>query len=372
MRIKTTRSMAAALLLILLHAPRPGHAQEASASPPRSERLLETGPTDEEAIANGIELRKAGEDEAALAEFERAYALRPSPRCAAQIALARQALGEWVAGERALLEALGAGTDPWVARNRGYLEASLAAIQEHVGVIEVEADVDGAEVWVDGVLRGRLPIDGGVRVAEGEVAVELRTPRFPAAHRTVRVQGKSRVQVLFTFANDRQEAVIPLEAPLPTTVTATAGSRPVVTAAASGEAPGPPPVAAAHPSPLRTAGWVVLGAGGVLALGGTAALVVRDWEATLYNDDARCGPLIVGGVPETRYDRCKTNRDIGSTAETMAIVGFAGAALAASAGVVLLLGRWGHGGDHSAQGARAGCDVTGLRRGLGLACGVTF
>jgi Tfp pilus assembly protein PilF len=66
------------------------------------------------AIARGVQLRQAGNDDEALAEFRRADQLMPSPRTKAQIALAEQALGQWVAAERDLRAALSTADDPWI------------------------------------------------------------------------------------------------------------------------------------------------------------------------------------------------------------------------------------------------------------------
>src|SRR4030081_1347046 len=63
-------------------------------------------PTDEALIAQGVALRKEGQDADALAVFERAYALHPSSRAVVQIALAHQALAHWREAERGLIAAL--------------------------------------------------------------------------------------------------------------------------------------------------------------------------------------------------------------------------------------------------------------------------
>jgi hypothetical protein len=82
-------------------------------------------------------------------------------------------------------------------------------------------------------------------------------------------------------------------------------------------------------------GYVAAGAAGVLALLGTGAIVTREWEAGIYNDDSKCAPL--GG--ESRYARCGVNRDIGSAAQTIAVSAFIGTGLSAVlAGVLLLRG----------------------------------
>jgi hypothetical protein len=113
-------------------------------------------PTEEDLIAIGIHLRKEGRDAEALGTFERAYAQHPSPRAAAQMALAHHALAQWREAERGLVAALDSREDPWIARNRVYLEESLTVVQAHLAWLEVDSNVAGAEVWVDGAPRGRL------------------------------------------------------------------------------------------------------------------------------------------------------------------------------------------------------------------------
>src|SRR5262245_11508772 len=76
----------------------------------------------------GIELRRLDQNAEALALFERAYAREPTPRALAQIGLAHQALGNWIAAERAVARAVGERDDPWIAKNRDPLETALARI----------------------------------------------------------------------------------------------------------------------------------------------------------------------------------------------------------------------------------------------------
>ncbi|HEX4352161.1 MAG TPA: tetratricopeptide repeat protein, partial [Polyangiales bacterium] len=57
-------------------------------------------------ISQGVALRKQGKNAEALVDFQRAYQISPSPRAQAQIALAEQALGDWIAAEDGLVSAL--------------------------------------------------------------------------------------------------------------------------------------------------------------------------------------------------------------------------------------------------------------------------
>src|SRR5262245_713516 len=89
-------------------------AEDAAAQP----RARASASNDEDAlIRRGLELRRRGDDAAALPHFERAYWLAQSPRSAAQLGFAEQALGRWSDAEVHVAEALRAGDDPWVRKN---------------------------------------------------------------------------------------------------------------------------------------------------------------------------------------------------------------------------------------------------------------
>jgi PEGA domain len=297
-------------------------------------------PSDLELLARGVELRKLGHDAEALAAFERAYAERPSSRAAAQIALAHQALAHWKDAERELLEALRDTDDPWVARQRSYLEGSLAAVQAHLAWLDVQSNVDGAEVWIEGQRRGRLPLEQPIRLVAGEATFEVRAPGYSPIQRTLRVEGNAHVSEVVTFV------VQPVQEPPPPSRDKPAALR----------------LPRSNPAPTsRRAGWIALaGASGLLILG-IAAQGTREEEALIYNDDAQCGP--VGTL--TRRSRCGTNRDIGNAAQVVAIVAFAAGGLAAAASGVLLFGSRGAVGS---KASRLECLVAGV----GLACGWDF
>jgi hypothetical protein len=333
LRRKATRC---ALLAALVTARAPSAwAQEARATGAEQ-------PTDEDLIARGVALRKLGQDADALATFVVAYALRPSARAAAQIGLARQALGQWIAAERALLEALRASDDAWIAHRRTLLEQSLSAVQAHLGWLNVDSNVDEAEVWVAGELRGHVPTAGGIRVPAGEVEVTVQAlPRAPLV-RTLHVEANSTAHASFAFPTAPQAAVGTREGAPPMVLTA------------------PPDLPRSNRT--RTAGWIALGGSAGLALLGTASLVTREIEASIYNDDARCGPM--GGL--SRYQRCGTNRDIGSAAQGVAIGAYVGAGVAAVVSTLLLLRRTDS--TKAAVAIDAGCDVAGP----GLLCRASF
>jgi hypothetical protein len=144
----------ACALALLLGAPRLARAEDADAL-----------------IKQGVELRRAGKDEAALEQFRRAYDLAPSPRALAQMGLAEQALGRWIDGEAHLARALEAD-DPWIAKYRGTLESSRAEIGRHLGSLFVTGGPEGAELRVDGQVVGTLPLRRPLRLPLGTFALE--------------------------------------------------------------------------------------------------------------------------------------------------------------------------------------------------------
>ena len=68
-------------------------------------------------IRRGLALRQRGDDREALARFEEAYQLSPSPLAQAQRALAEAALGQWLEANAHLSEAMSHGSDRWIREN---------------------------------------------------------------------------------------------------------------------------------------------------------------------------------------------------------------------------------------------------------------
>ena len=54
-------------------------------------------------------------------------------------------------------------------RYQGLLRKWLGEVQGHFGALAVTGTPDGAAVWVDGKMRGTLPLPGPLRAAEGQV-----------------------------------------------------------------------------------------------------------------------------------------------------------------------------------------------------------
>jgi hypothetical protein len=255
-------------------------------------------------VKRGVELRRNGDDAAALTEFEQAHALEPSSRIRAQIGLALQALGRWRDAEEALLAALSDESDPWVREHADLLRESMAAAQHHLAWLSVESNVAGAEIAVNGASAGTLPLLHPLRVVAGATVLDVRARGYEPIRRTVDLAPSVRAR----------ESVVLVALP----------------AIAAPERP----AAVAQPdtgASRRTAGWVTLAAGGVLATGGLFASAVSAVYAGIYNDDSRCFVS-----PLTRDQRCGDDRGIARATLTTAVVAFSAAAIAMGTGVYLI------------------------------------
>jgi tetratricopeptide (TPR) repeat protein len=152
-------------------------AAEARAQPADTESL----------VKQGLELRREHRDAEALDVFRRAYASGPTPRILAQVAFAEQALGRWVDAEADLQKALASGDDAWIARNLAVLERGRATIAEHLGWLEVAADVSPAQLAINGVDMGVQPMPARVRVEAGSLVIEVRAPGYVTVRRPTSV-----------------------------------------------------------------------------------------------------------------------------------------------------------------------------------------
>ena len=139
-------------------------------------------------LRHGTQLRQQREDEAAAREFARAYELTPSPNAAGQLGLVEHALGRWLSAERHLREALAANDDHWVIRNRAALQAAYALVEQHVGTLEIRGEPVGAEVLLDGLHVGTLPIPDQIHALAGTARLDVRAAGRIATSRSIEIR----------------------------------------------------------------------------------------------------------------------------------------------------------------------------------------
>jgi hypothetical protein len=251
-------------------------------------------------IDQGITLRESGNDAEALTRFRKAFELSKGARAQAQMGLAEQALGDWVRAELDITAALSASNDPWIHQHEAPLREALTTVREHLGDVEVLGGVTGAELTLDGVSAGKLPLLRPVRGEVGSHTLEVHAPGYYPVNKSVLItpNGTSRVSL----------TMMPLsEAP----------STPA----------SPPPAAVSLPradvgnqSP-PIAAWVFAGSGVALAGLGTGAMFARAAQIGKYNDDPSCPGTAAADQPAG----CKSHIDSSKTWTAVAWTGFVGA-----------------------------------------------
>lgn len=273
-----------------------------------------------------------------------------SPRSAAQLGLAEQAVGRWEDAEVHVSEALRSPSDSWVAKHRAPLDQALAAIRAHIARIEISGDPPGAEVRVNGRAIGRLPLARAVVVPIGQVDIECRAAGHKVAVRTLTLGAAEYQRVFVRLDKDSGEGLRREPAPKP----AGAG----LAASASDQEPptdkdaaadGPAAAGSAAADTTRVNGsstraalkWTTLGLA-VAGLGtGIAGTVVREQKVnefrstnngTCRDDGGRAVDL--SGTPVAT---CQGPLDAQKTATIFQIAGFAAAGAFAATWLILQL-----------------------------------
>jgi hypothetical protein len=233
----------------------------------------------------GIELRRQQRDAEARDVFRALYERTHEPRALARQAAAEAAIGDWLAAEAHLADALSHADDAWIVQQRAGLEGDLAGFREHLGLLEITTATPGASVWAGGLFLAALPLERPIRVRAGTLAVEVRAEGYLSEVRSVDVPRGMRVPA---------RELVQLT-PRPRAPEATPG--PIVIAP-------PPPVREAQGMPpLRVAGISLLAAG-VVGLGvGVVGLALREGTAVAFNNDPACGTNQLTSACRALYDQ---------------------------------------------------------------------
>ena len=265
----------------------------------RAQAPAEAGASDGAAdglVESGIELRRNGRDEEALAVFAKALKQAPdSTRIKVHLAATYQALGQWVEAERYLREAASDPDDAYIRRHRATIEKAYAFIEQRLGSLDVVGGPEGAELVLSGRPVGQLPLAQPVRVPIGSYLLEVRKPGYYTVSRPVSIGGGAMLRESVVLGDREQQA---------------AGGGP----ARDG---GPVEADTGAGSP-RWLTWTLGGAGvGALALS-AVAFGVREKHAARWNSDDCTAPGL------TRGEVCQAELDSGHSAERWGI----GAAIA--------------------------------------------
>jgi hypothetical protein len=292
-------------------------------------------------LVEGARFLADGDYRNALARFQEAYALFPSPKLHYNLALAYLGLGRDANALKAF-EAFLAAVPDAPPENRKNAESHVAELRQVVAFVALHCDADGARVSLDGVTVGTTPLAGSFPVDPGPHQLVVQKADLPPHIEPVVAGRGQRLDLTVTLARP--------SAPPP---------EPVIQH---------PILLTIEPAPSawrRPAGWTAAVGAGLALAGGTTALVLRDqhWRSfnkhCHYDDDSN--RIVDDYVADP--SSCQAEARSADRARPFAVAGLAtGAALGVAA--LLLLWPW------SAPAPRHACGAT--APGPGFTCALRF
>ncbi len=275
-------------------------------------------------VDQSIRLRRQGNDAEALSALEQAVELDPdSIRARVHLATCFQAVGDWLAADLQLSEALRHPDDPYVQRHREALEGAHRVIGDRIGILDIGGEPAGADVLMNGQKVGQLPMAEPIRATVGEYTLQVRmNGHYPISRPvTIRSRTLTRESVRLTPVGADATGMDGVSAEH----TSSLGSRltgvevrPMTPIDADSGVPG-------------WVTWGLVGLSGAAAATSVTGLLIQDANASRWNDDNQC--LNVPGM--SREELCQDERDAAKSANSVALVGGA-AAVMFGAGALLI------------------------------------
>jgi Tetratricopeptide repeat/PEGA domain len=296
-------------------------------------------------LVEGAGFLADGDYRNALARFQEAYALFPSPKLHYNLALAYLGLGRDADALKAF-EAFLAAVPDAPPENRKNAELHVTELRRMVAFVALRCDVDGARVSLDGVTVGTTPLAGSFPVDPGPHQLVVQKADLPPHIEPV-VAGKGqRLDLTVTLA---RRPVVPPDPPPEPNITH-------------------PILLTIEPAPSgwrRPAGWTAAVGAGLALAGGTTALVLRDQHWRRFNKHCHYDDDLNRIVDDNLADpsSCQVEARSADRARSLAVAGFAtGAAL----GVAALFLLW----PSSTPAPRHACVPT--SPGPGFTCALRF
>lgn len=267
-------------------AERPATAAPAGASAGAGATAAETAQARAK-LREGVSALDGGSYEKALALFEEAFRLVPSPKIQFNMGLAHLGLARHAEAiedfERFLAEAKDAP-----APNRVEAEGHIAALRQRVGVVAITCDTDGADVQIDGRKRGSTPLGRKLYVAAGAHQLVIRQAGGGAPFvEDFTVAAGATVELVARLAGPRPA---PVSAPLSGQASIAAGAAPRPAEPAAGPAlqatqAMASPDAGSAGEPRRRRSWLPWAiAGGAAAVTAAVVLAIVLGGSTRYPD----------------------------------------------------------------------------------------
>jgi hypothetical protein len=166
-------------------------------------------------FAQGLKLYKDGDFDAALVQFDRAYAVKANFKVLYNIAQCYFELHQYVEARDTLSRYLKDGAGSIDAERQSTVEGDLAELQRRIAHLKLSVNVSGATVYVDGKKAGVTPLSAAIDVNEGQRTISVETPDRGSKQRVVRVAGGEEQAISLDF--ETTPSVAPVAATGPTT-----------------------------------------------------------------------------------------------------------------------------------------------------------
>ena len=144
-----------------------------------------------------VELYQDGDYAASLIEFKKAYELAPSYKLLYQIGQVYYKLRDYAGAFRAFDQYLAQGSNELTPERRAEVQEELNLLKERTGYIEINTDVVGAQVTIDGDPVGTTPLDSSVLVSVGVRRIAVSADGRQTVTRSVTVAGQEQYSLTF-------------------------------------------------------------------------------------------------------------------------------------------------------------------------------
>lgn len=142
-----------------------------------------------------VALVKRGNHAAALAEFDKAYALVPRWELLYNIGVTQRTLFRYGPAIRTLERYLREGGAEIAGDRRARVEAELAELRRLVGEVVIRVDGPPARIEIDGAVEGDTPLPGPLLVAPGGHTIRALRPGELADERRIEVVSGERLEL---------------------------------------------------------------------------------------------------------------------------------------------------------------------------------
>lgn len=177
--------------------PRGGGGESTARSTPDSEDPVRRA---QGHFERGVELYGERNYDGALAEFSRAYELSPNYRVLYNLAQTQAERHNYVEAVRLFDEYLAEGGAEIPAARREATERERESLLGRVATVELELNVGGAQLWVDGRARGVVPRRHTLRLNAGMADIRLEKAGYEPASRQLTIVGGDSVAVQLRLA----------------------------------------------------------------------------------------------------------------------------------------------------------------------------